>query len=120
MKIAYYISTGIVVIGMLIVGVLELIPIQHFIEQFTRVGVSIALMKFMAACKLVGAIILILPQLNAYKNLAYAGFTFIFVGAVFAHLGVSDPIKEYIPVIYNLIAILVSYYTFNKLNRLKG
>ncbi len=81
-----------------------------FTEDFFRIELAIA--------KLLGALALIIPFVpRGVKNFAYAGFTINLVSAIIAH--VAKDYNAYGFLIFSIVALALSYYSFSKLENLK-
>ncbi|WP_262249191.1 DoxX family protein [Parapedobacter soli] len=117
-KTIYWVSTGFFSAAMLFsaYGYLTAPEIKGafaglgFTEDFFRIELAIA--------KLLGALALIIPFVpRGVKNFAYAGFTINLVSAIIAH--VAKDYNAYGFLIFSIVALALSYYSFSKLENLK-
>ena len=80
------------------------------VEGFARVGYPQQLRVILGVAKVLGAITLVVPGFRILKEWAYAGFTFAWISAFFAHYLVHENKSAFtIPVLLVLLAI--SYWT---------
>lgn len=81
-----------------------------FTEDYFRIELALA--------KIFGALALIIPSVpKGIKNFAYAGFTINIVSAIIAH--VAKDYNAYAFVIFSVVTLALSYYSFNKIQSLK-
>ena len=106
--IVFWITTAIVIIGMLIGGALQLThyPLQTSI--LTGLGYPPYLLNIIGACKILGAITLLLSRNTALKTAAYAGLFFIVITATVSHVAHGDFISAINPFVVAVIT-LISY-----------
>ena len=89
-KIIYWIATGIVVAMMLMSGVMYFANPEVAIG-FVKLGFSDFFRVEPAVAKLIGAFVLIVPQIpTRFKEWAYAGFGINFISAIITHLAIND------------------------------
>ena len=75
-----------------------------------HVGYPQQLRVLLGIAKLLGAIALIIPGWPMLKEWTYAGFTFAWIAAFFAHYLAGDGPKAFLPLIL-LVLLFVSYIT---------
>src|SRR5438045_5846714 len=76
------------------------------VEGFSHVGYPQQLRIILGIAKLLGAVTLLVPGFPKLKEWAYAGFTFAWISAFFAHYLAKDGPKAFMPLI--LLALLVA------------
>jgi hypothetical protein len=109
-KLVYWLSTGIVAALSIFAGFAYLSGNPQAVQGFEHVGYPQQLRIILGIAKPLGAIVLLLPGLGTLKEWAYAGFTFAWVSAFFAHYLAKDGTAALLPLI--LLALLsVSYIT---------
>jgi len=109
-KLVYWVSTGIVAVLSIFAGFAYLSGNPQAVQGFAHVGYPQQLRIILGIAKPLGAIVLLLPGLRTFKEWAYAGFTFAWVSAFFAHYLAKDGAAALMPLI--LLALLgVSYLT---------
>jgi hypothetical protein len=109
-KIAYWVTTSIVVLMMTFSGVMYLMGSAQVVEGFAHMGYPQQLRIALGIAKLVGAVILIVPGLPLVKEWAYAGFAFAWVLAAIGHYLAGDGISSITPLVL-LAIMIVSYLT---------
>jgi uncharacterized membrane protein YphA (DoxX/SURF4 family) len=105
-KILYWVVTGLVAAGMIMSGFMYLTKSPEMIGAFQTLGFPVYFMLILGAAKLLGAIALLAPVGNRFKEWAYAGFMFTFVGATSTHIITNTPWIS--PVVF--LALLASSY----------
>ncbi|HSY61493.1 MAG TPA: DoxX family protein [Cytophaga sp.] len=104
-KIIYWVSTGIVVAMMLLSGVMYFAK-PEIATEFVKMGYPNYFRIELGAAKLIGAIVLIFPQIpTRVKEWAYAGFGINFISAIIAHVAMNEADKT--PMIFFLLILLV-------------
>ena len=113
-KITYWLTTGLVAIGMLasffnyMFNPAMKIGYAHIgFPDWFRVELGIA--------KLFGGIALIVPKIpGRIKEWAYFGFFVNFFSAILAHHAVNDPMVNLIATTAMLVLLVISYVTYHK------
>ena len=81
---------------------------QHVgFPDFFRVELGIA--------KAIGVLLLLLPLPRNFKEWGYAGFFITFVSALIAHAAIGDSISGMMGPILALVLLLVSYFSYQRL-----
>lgn len=109
-KIIYWIATGLVSAGMLLSSGMYLTKNPELMGGFTALGIPLYFVLLLGVAKLLGAIVLLAPVWSDLKEWAYAGFSFMFIGAAWVHIATSTPWIT--PLIF--LAILSVSYLFRK------
>ena len=114
-KIIYWITTGLVVLGMLV----------NFFNYFFNPAIKAAYAHIgfpdwfrveLGVAKLLGAFALGIPQVPArMKEWAYFGFFVNFISAIFAHASVGDPTFNLVAPLIMLLLLIASYVFYRKL-----
>ena len=120
LKITYWVTTT---LFFLFEGVMPALTGQSklAIEGITHLGYPLYFVTLLQICKVIGSILLILPQVpNKIKEWAYAGFTFNILFATASHIIVDgfNPMS-FFPIIV-LIVLGISYITNYKINNFKS
>lgn len=68
------------------------------------------LLPFFGIAKLLGVAVILAPRLQRLKEWAYAGIVIDLLGAIWSHIGVSDPFEKLAPSVVFLGIALGSYY----------
>ena len=80
------------------------------VQGFAHVGYPQQLRIILGIAKPLGAIALLLPGVAKLKEWAYAGFTFAWISAFFAHYLAGDGPRAFSPLVL-LLLLVVSYLT---------
>lgn len=80
------------------------------LDAFVRFGYPMYLIYPLGVAKVLGLVAIWAKKSEFLKNLAYAGFFFNGVLALFAHIMVGDPINGYIHGIVFLVFVTISYF----------
>ena len=110
----YWISTGLLGLGMLGAGVQEVLRAPDLVEAGAALGYPEYLLTILGVAKLLGAPVLLAPQFRILKEWAYAGFTFDFSGAFISHLVVGDPVDRTAPAAVCLGILSISYFFYRR------
>ena len=99
-KIIYWIATAWLALGMLATGAVQLFKGkagQGGADMITQLGYPVYILTILGIWKILGVVALLIPKFPLLKEWAYAGFFFAMSGAVFSHIAMSDPAKEFFP-----------------------
>lgn len=109
-KVAYWLSTGLVAAMSLFAGYAYLSGNSQAVQGFAHVGYPQQLRIILGIAKPLGAIALLVPGMARFKEWAYAGFTFAWISAFFAHYLAGDGPRAFSPLVL-LLLLIVSYLT---------
>ena len=109
-KVIYWLSTGLVAVLSTFAAFSYLSGNPQAVQGFAHVGYPQQLRIILGVAKLLGAITLVAPGLVKLKEWAYAGFTFAWICAFFAHYLAKDGPVAFMPLIL-LMLLAVSYVT---------
>lgn len=112
LKITYWLLTGFISLAFLMSSYLYLSKAPDLMENFSKTGFPIFFVAILGVAKLLGAIAIINPWFPKLKEWAYAGFTFVLIGAVWTHLATQTPFIA--PLVF-LIALTSSYFLLQKM-----
>lgn len=113
-RITYWVATIWLSLGMVSTGVVQLMNGADgpgAAKSMSALGYPAYLLGFLGVAKLAGVLVLLLPRLPLLKEWAYAGFTFLMVGAIYSHIAASDPMVEVFPALLLLVLAFISRYT---------
>jgi len=113
-KIIYWIATPIVSAGLLMGGSQMLMHSAQMTAQFEKMGYPEFLISFLGIAKVSAALALLQPWLPRLKEWAYAGVTFLLIGAVWSHLAADDAPGSMGAMIV-LVVLTVSYVLFRRM-----
>lgn len=81
---------------------------------FSHLGFPAYFRIELAVAKLIGAVLLLAPVPQPIKEWTYAGFTFVFISAIIAHINTDIQVSYHLaPVIFSIL-LLVSYITYKR------
>ena len=109
-KVAYWVSTVIVSALSLFAAYAYLLGGSQAVQGFAAVGYPQQLRIILGIAKPLGAIVLLIPGFLRLKEWAYAGFTFAWICAFFAHYLAGQKTEAFFPVGL-LILLAISYFT---------
>jgi uncharacterized membrane protein YphA (DoxX/SURF4 family) len=109
-KIVYWVITGLLAALGAFAGINYLLGGAQAVQGFAHVGYPEQLRVLLGVAKILGAIALVVPGLPTLKEWAYAGFTFAWIAAFFAHYLAKDGPVAFMPLIL-LVLLFVSYAT---------
>lgn len=112
-KIIYWIATGLVAAGMSMSAFMYLSNNPELMKSFETLGVPKYLVIVLGVAKLLGSVALLAPVWDKLKEWAYAGFTFVFIGATWTHIATGTP---WVAPLVALLILAVSYTFWMKLS----
>lgn len=113
-KIIYWTTTGLLAAGMVMSGAMYLSKNEEMVTNFTAIGYPVFMLGILGIAKLLGGIALVAPAPARLKEWAYAGFTFVFIGAAWTHVATDTP---WIAPIIALAILAVSYFFFLRIRK---
>lgn len=114
LKITYWITTGLVVLGML-VSFYNYFFNPALKDAYVHVGFPDWFRVELGIAKLLGALALGIPMIPArVKEWAYAGFFINFFSAFLSHYMIGDPAFNMIAPLVLLLLLVISYISFHK------
>ena len=109
-KVIYWLTTGLVAALSIFAGFSYLSATPQAVQGFTHLGYPQQLRVILGIAKLLGSAALVAPGLGKLKEWAYAGFTFAWICAFFAHYLANDGAEAYMPLVL-LVLLAISYVT---------
>jgi len=107
-QVIYWIATAIISLMMLF-SAYQYFTNPELDAAFKHLGFPAYFRIELALAKIVGALVLIIPQVNArIKEWAYAGFGIVFISASIAHFSSGDPVKNIVTPLVLLGILIVS------------
>jgi hypothetical protein len=95
-NIAYWVTTGVIVLLMLSGGVMQVMRRPDAVEGIVRLGYPAYFVVVLGAWKILGSVALALPKMPLVKEWAYAGFFFDLTSAAISHAAMSSSIGNVI------------------------
>jgi hypothetical protein len=119
-KIIYWVSTGLIGAMMIFSGY-SYFTNPQMADAFKHVGFPDFFRIELGSAKLLGAFVLLIPQIPAkIKEWAYAGFGIVFISAAIAHNNSGDPTSAALTPLIMLVILVVSNIYFSKVNKIVG
>ncbi len=109
-KIIYWIATGLVAAGMAMSAFMYLSGNAELKQGFAMMGYPAHVIALLGVAKALGAVALVVPGFPRIREWAYAGFSFCFAGAVWAHIATQTPFIS--PLLF--LGLLAVSYIFNR------
>lgn len=109
-KIIYWIATIWLSLGMTSTAIVQLMKMKEEADMMGRLGYPLYFLTILGIWKILGVIAILVPKFPLVKEWAYAGFFIAMSGAVFSHLAVNDPAKDYFGPLLLLVLTIVSWY----------
>lgn len=111
-KIAYYISTGLLTALMLLSSGMYIFNNEEISKVFESLGYPAYIVYPLATAKILGLLAIWTNKSASLKEWAYAGFFFDFILAFFAHYMVGEGVEG---ATMAMVFVLVSYFSWKKL-----
>lgn len=108
-NIAYWIFTGLLGLGYLTGGVVDILQPADFLKDTEKLGYPLYFFTMLGCWKIVGALVVLAPGLLRAKEWAYAGMVFNLTSAGIAHVMINDPIDKTIPSQILLLFVVASW-----------
>jgi hypothetical protein len=112
-NIIYWVSTGLFAAFMTMSGIPNLMSHPDSVTFLSgQLGYPEYIIPFLGACKILGSIALLIPNLGRVKEWAYAGLFYDLLGATYSVVAVSgfDPSMMLMPVVIVVEAVSYIYY----------
>jgi hypothetical protein len=109
-KIIYWIATIWLALGMTSTAIVQLMKIKEEADMMGRLGYPLYFLTILGIWKILGVVAVLAPRFPLVKEWAYAGFFFAMSGALFSHLAVGDPAKDFFGPTLLLVLTIVSWY----------
>jgi len=109
-RIAYWIVTIFLAIGMTAGGIQQMLQVGGYNEIVSALGYPLYMLSILGAWKLLAVVAILLPRFPLVKEWAYAGFFFAMSGAFISHLLVGQAFVEAVPSLILLIVTVLSWY----------
>lgn len=114
-KIIYWICT-VIIVGLMLFSAFGTF-FMHSADSdamMKQMELPAYLMKFLAVCKVLGAIAILVPGFARLKEWAYAGYFFDLAGATFCFIASGFPVSAWAPMFIFIAILFGSYYTYHK------
>ncbi|HSZ72250.1 MAG TPA: DoxX family protein [Cytophagaceae bacterium] len=109
-NIFYWICTGILLLILGIGSIFDLMGNAHAIQAITALGYPAYLLPFLGVARLLGLVVILMPQFSRLKEWAYAGLAYDTVGAMYSQLAVGSPLTHLLFPLVCIVCVFVSYF----------
>ncbi|MCB9250844.1 MAG: DoxX family protein [Flavobacteriales bacterium] len=109
-KIAYWIVTGLLCLGMLGGGIAQLIRAKPNVDGIISLGYPLYILTILGVWKLLAVFSILIPKYPLVKEWAYAGLFFLLSGGVISHLASGEGLMKTLPVFVFLCLNIASGY----------
>lgn len=109
-KIAYWIVTGLLCLGMFGGGVAQLMKAKPNVDGLSSLGYPLYLLSILGVWKLLAVLAILVPKYALLKEWAYAGLFFLLSGGVISHLASGEELTKALPVFGFLCLNIASWY----------
>ncbi len=109
-KIAYWIFTIWLALGLVSTGVVQTLHVDEEIQFILDLGYPEYLLTLLGISKILAAIAVLLPGIPRLKEWAYAGVSFTMLGALYSHVA-SGHAEGMFPPLLLLALTAISWYT---------
>ncbi len=106
-NIIYWTLTGLVSAAFLMSSTMYLGKNPELVNGFNQMGFPLFMVTLLGTAKLLGALAIINPWSPKLREWAYAGFTFVLIGAAWTHAATNTPMVA--PLVF-LVLLGASYY----------
>jgi hypothetical protein len=90
-------------------GIVQLIKTEDEILRITQLGYPVYFLTLLGVWKILGTVVVLVPNFARLKEWAYAGFFFAMSGAIFSHIA-AGAAGEIFPALLLLGLTAVSWY----------
>ena len=113
LRLTWLIAKVLLTFFMLMSGSMQLLFVDMMRLKFEVYGFPEHFVRFLGAMKILGAIGIWVPL---SKEIAYTGFIFVCIGAVYTHLIILDPLKEFVGIFIAITLLSISILLERKNN----
>jgi uncharacterized membrane protein YphA (DoxX/SURF4 family) len=79
-------------------------------DSLAHLGYPMYFLTLLGIAKILGVIVVLSPRLPLLKEWAYAGFTFMMIGAIYSHIAVDYSFLAILPALWLLILAVTSWW----------
>lgn len=112
-KIIYWIATAWLSLGMFATGLGQILKSHSGpagTDSLNHLGYPMYFLTLLGIAKISGVLVVLAPKLPLLKEWAYAGFTFMMLGAIYSHIAVDYSFVAIIPALWLLILAAISWW----------
>ena len=113
-KILYWSSTSLMILMVGVFSLADILQPESVKEMTLHLGLPIYLLPLFGTLKILGTTFAVVPALQRWREAAYAGIFYFFVGAMYCHMANGDEWTKLILPFTVLVISIVSYCYSNK------
>ncbi len=117
-KITYWVATALIILMIGLGSFADIFMIDAMRESIKHQGFPVHFLPFLGIAKLLAVIVIVVPTLKWLKLSAYVGLFWYFLGAIYSHFSVGDPLTVSAGAIIAFVLVLVSYFAWRKMEQL--
>jgi uncharacterized membrane protein YphA (DoxX/SURF4 family) len=119
-KIIYWTATILFVLFMGSTAIPDILSTTEAVSFMNQLGYPHYFVPFIGVLKLLGCIALLVPGYPRIKELAYAGFAYDLIGAIYSAIAVGGFDVKMLIMLLPIGLMLLSYVYFHKQNKEQG
>ena len=117
-NILYWIVTGLMAAFMLLGAIMDILKTEDAMTFIKELGYPEYFTRFIGVMKILGVVAVLIPGYSKLKEWAYAGLAFDTLGAAYSHIAHGDGVDKWLPAVFALVFIMVSYFIYSKRSKL--
>ncbi|NJO03456.1 MAG: DoxX family protein [Bacteroidia bacterium] len=102
-------ATSLVILTVGLGSFADILKIEAVRESISRAGFPEYLLPFLGVMKLLGTTAIVVPAFSRFREAAYAGIIFYFIGASYVHFAIGDGLGGAAIPLFILAVTVVSY-----------
>jgi hypothetical protein len=114
-KITYWAATSIIILMIGAGSLADIFMIDAMRQSIHLHGFPVHFLPYFGLTKLIATLVIVVPIFKRYKEVAYGGLFFYFIGAVYSHVAIGDPFGQTAASLIAFMAVIVSYLCWLKL-----
>lgn len=117
-KIIYWTATSLIIVMIGLGSFADLLMIDAMRASIQQQGFPVHFLPFFGITKLLAVIVIVVPKVPLFQKLklsAYVGLFWYFAGAIYSHIAVGDPIQITMGAIIAFVLVILSYFTWTKM-----
>lgn len=113
-RVIYWVTTLLFCFFMLSGGIMMLLGVEGNVKGIEDLGYPAYFCRILGAAKVLGVIAILWGRLPLMKEWAYAGFTFLMIGATATHFFQRDEVWRSLVTLGILLLVLISHRQWKK------
>jgi hypothetical protein len=117
-KITYWIATSIIIFMIGLGSFADIFMIDAMKESINMHRFPVYFLPFFGLVKLAAVVVLLVPTFKRFKEVAYGGLFFYFLGAIYSHLALGDGLfGRTLSAWIAFTVVMISYVVWRKLEQ---